>query len=252
MSTPEIKTLTPENIANEHICCAFADKKCQTGYQAKKEWLSHRFDQGYVFKKLDVRGKVFIEYGPAEKAWLPVEAPGYMLIGCFWVSGQYKGQGHGKALYEECLKDASGMNGVVIVAGKDKQPFMSDKKFFVHQGFELCDTADPYFELWYKPLVKSAPVPSFKACAKTAQCDVKQGISVYYSPACPFNDYYVNTELVRVADARGVPLSINRIETMEQAQQHTVPHTIYTVFVNGKFATQHILNEKNFDRFIKP
>ena len=32
--------LTEENMAKEHICCAFSDKKCAAGYELKKEWLT--------------------------------------------------------------------------------------------------------------------------------------------------------------------------------------------------------------------
>ena len=32
-------TLTKENIADEHICCAFSDKKCKDSYELKKAWL---------------------------------------------------------------------------------------------------------------------------------------------------------------------------------------------------------------------
>ena len=99
-------TLTKENIANEHICCAFSDKKCKDSYELKKEWLKKEFDNGYVFRRIDERAKVFIEYGPAEKAWVPVNAPNYLMINCFWVSGKYKGCGHGKALLQSAIDDA--------------------------------------------------------------------------------------------------------------------------------------------------
>ena len=46
-------TLTKENIANEHICCAFSDKKCKDSYELKKEWLKKEFDNGYVFRRID-------------------------------------------------------------------------------------------------------------------------------------------------------------------------------------------------------
>jgi len=45
-------------------------------------------------------------------------------------------------------------------------------------------------------------------------------------------------------------LTEENIENKEQAQKHFVPYTIYSVFKNGKFVTQHILNEKYFDKFI--
>ena len=246
----EIIKLTEENLSDEHICCAFSDKKCADGYQAKKDWLRNNFKDGYTFKKLNVRGKVFIEYVPAEKGWVPVDAPDYMLINCFWVSGRFKGQGHGKALFEECVTDAKGMNGLIVVVANKKQPFMSEKKFFIKQGFSLCDTAAPYFELWYKPFKESAPKPKFKDIARHGTCDVQKGLSVYYTNACPFTEYYVNTELARVAAEKGYPLAIKKLETREQAQNHFVPHTIYSLFLDGKFVTQHIINEKYFDRFI--
>lgn len=248
--SPTIKQVTKENIDDEHICCAFSDKKCIEGYQAKKAWLKNQFDHGYVFKKLDVRGKVFIEYGPAEESWLPIDAPGFMIINCFWVSGRYKGQGHGYALFQECEQGSKNKNGIAVVVANKKQPFMSDKKFFQKQGFSLADTAKPYFELWYKPLKKEAQIPKFKTCAKEGICNVSEGLSVYYTNACPFTEYYVQHELKRVADERGLSLQINKLDR-HKAQNHFVPHTIYSLFYNGKFITQQVLSEKMFDRFIK-
>ena len=79
-----IVTVTKENLETEHICCAISNNNdCQVA--AKKAWLAARFDDGLVFKKGDVRGKCFIEYLPAEKAWSPIEAVGYMYIDCLWV-----------------------------------------------------------------------------------------------------------------------------------------------------------------------
>lgn len=245
-----IVQLTEQNIEEEHICCAISDKKCKEGYEAKKEWLKNQFADGYVFKKLDVRGKVFIEYVPAENAWSPIDALNYMLINCFWVSGQYKGKGYGKRLYQECVKDSKDKNGIIVITGKKKQPFMSEKKFFQKQGFELCDTAEPYFELWYKKFKNDAPTPKFKECVKNGICDNKEGLTVYYTNACPFTEYYVNTELVKVAEEKGKSLKVVKIVSKEQAQRHFVPFTNYTIFNNGKFVTQHILNEKYFDKFI--
>jgi hypothetical protein len=80
-----IITVTKENLEQEHICCAISNNKdCQVA--AKKSWLAERLADGLVFKKGDVRGKCFIEYIPAEKAWCPILADGYMFIDCFWVS----------------------------------------------------------------------------------------------------------------------------------------------------------------------
>ena len=54
--------LTLENIEKEHICCAIGDKKHQAGVTQKKEWIKNKIKDGHVFRKLDARGKVFVEY----------------------------------------------------------------------------------------------------------------------------------------------------------------------------------------------
>lgn len=64
--------LTRENLEKEHLCCAISDKKHQAGVCAKKEWLQARIGEGHVFRKLDAKGKVFIEYAPLETAWVPI------------------------------------------------------------------------------------------------------------------------------------------------------------------------------------
>jgi hypothetical protein len=78
------------NIEREHICCALSsDKKNRERATVKKSWLADRFPEGHVFLKAGIQGKAFIEYGPAEKAWFPLEAPGWLFAQCFWVAGRY-------------------------------------------------------------------------------------------------------------------------------------------------------------------
>ena len=94
--------VTRENIDKEHICCAMSGKQSL----AKKEWLKQRFEEGLVFYRSAERGKCFIEYIPAENAWVPIDAAGWLYINCLWVSGSMKGHGYSSELLEECLRDA--------------------------------------------------------------------------------------------------------------------------------------------------
>ena len=71
--------VTKENIEKEHICCAISNNK-DIQVSSKKAWLFDRFDDGLVFLKSVERGKCFIEYIPAENAWNPIDAEGYMYI----------------------------------------------------------------------------------------------------------------------------------------------------------------------------
>lgn len=247
----DIVKITHQNIKDEHICCGFADKKCSVGYENKKEWMSKQLDYGYTFIKGDVRGKVFIDYSDATKAWAPIEAPGFLMINCFWVSGQYKGTGQGKALLNTFIKDAQGKSGIVALTSTKKMPFLSDREFFKRNGFQLADVAPPYFELWYLKLKDDAPVPKFKPSCKTGTTEHKTGLVVYYSDSCVFTDYYVNTELKRLASERNIPVTIIKIDTLEKAQNHCSPFTIYNVFLDGKFITHHILSNSTFDKYIQ-
>lgn len=171
-------TLTKENIDKEHICCAISDKNCQAGYELKKEWLMKEFANGYVFRRLDARAKVFIEYVPAEYAWLPVTAPNYLMMNCFWVSGQYKGQGHGSNLLQSVIEDAQKQkkNGLVTVVGTKKKPFMSDTKWLLQQGFKEIEKLPYDFSLLAVRFRDDCALAFFNDCVKTGECPDKEGV----------------------------------------------------------------------------
>ena len=84
--------VTRENIEKEHICCAISNNK-DVQVSSKKEWMNKCFDDGLTFIKSVERGKCFIEYIPAENAWVPIIAPGYMYIDCFGFQVLLKGMG---------------------------------------------------------------------------------------------------------------------------------------------------------------
>ncbi|MFP4363513.1 MAG: GNAT family N-acetyltransferase [Spirochaetia bacterium] len=244
----EYLRVTKENLKDEHICCGFSDKKCSQGYEEKKDWLAQRIDSGYAFLKLPVRGKVFIEYSPAETAMAPITAPGYTVINCFWVSGRFKGQGHGKALLEKCIAVSKDTNGILAVVGKKKLPFLSDKKFLMHRGFSVVDTALEKFELLCLKFDPSAPDPRFTDSAKTGKTEYTEDVVVYYSNRCPFTPYYAGTVLKEIAENRGLSFRAVHTATQTEAEQLPAPASIYSVFYKGTFLTQEILTEKKFDK----
>ena len=99
----EYINLTLENIDKEHICCAIGDPKHQNGVDSKKEWIKNKLKDGHVFRKLNARGKAFIEYEPIETAWVPINGKNYEYIYCLWVAGSFKGKGIGKELLDNPL-----------------------------------------------------------------------------------------------------------------------------------------------------
>lgn len=232
-------TLDSGTIESEHICCAFSDKKCVDGYRLKKEWLKQEFQNGYVFKRLDERAKVFIEYGPAENAWVPISAPGFMHIGCFWVSGKYKKKGHGKRLLQGVVEAAKEqqMKGLVTVAGLKKYHFMSDTKWLQRNGFTIVDQLPSGFCLLAMDFGGGDGLCCFNECTKKDGVVSKRGCVAYYSNRCPYTEYHVTTSLVEACAKRDIPLEIIKLETREQAQSSPTPATIFTLFVDGEFVT---------------
>ena len=247
--------LTPDNIDKEHICCAISDKKCKDSYEQKKDWLKKEFDNGYVFRRINARAKVFIEYGPAEKGWVPVDAPNYLLVNCFWVSGQYKKKGYGKELLRLAIEDAKnqGKDGLVTVVGTKKFHFMSDTKWLLKQGFESCEKLSSGFSLLVKKINPKANNPEFKDTVKSGECDEKNGLVVYYSNRCPFSEYHVTTSLIETAEKRKLPLKVVKLDTLEKAQSAPTPATIFSLFYNGKFITTDLSScmDSRFDKVIE-
>ena len=235
--------VTRENIDKEHICCAMSGKQSF----AKKEWLKQRFEEGLVFYRSAERGKCFIEYIPAENAWVPIDAAGWLYINCLWVSGSMKGHGYSSELLEKCLRDAKaqGKNGVCILCAEGrKREFLADPKFLTHKGFKVSDTSDCGINLMYLPLAESAQSPKFKACAKHPKVE-EDGFVLYYTDQCPYTYYWV-PKVQEAAKEHGIPFKTIHITEKETAQNVPAPVTTYALFRDGKFVTQSIQSDKKF------
>ena len=53
----EFVNLTPDNLAQEHLCCIIRTKKPHPGVEAKRTWLAERLKEGHVFRKLNIKGR---------------------------------------------------------------------------------------------------------------------------------------------------------------------------------------------------
>ena len=235
--------ITRENIDGEHICCAMSGKQALQ----KKEWLKQRLDEGLVFYRSEERGKCFIEFIPAELAWAPIEAEGYLYIDCLWVAGAMQGHGYAADLLAECIRDAKeqGRKGLCILSSEGrKREFLSHPKYLAYKGFAVADTSECGINLMYLPLAQDAEPPRFKACAKHPTVE-ESGFVLYYTDQCPFTYYWV-PRVEEAARAYRVPLKVIHITDREQAQSVPAPVTTYALFKDGKFLTQSIQTDKKF------
>ena len=245
----ELVKLTHDNIDQEHICCAISSSK-DVQVLSKKNWLKERLDEGLVFLKGSVRGKCFIEYIPAEYAWAPIQAEGYMYIDCLWVSGQFKGHGHSNLLLNACIEDskAKGKKGLVVLSSRKKMGFLSDPKYMEYKGFKTADISDPYFELLYLPFEEGAEQPRFHSTVREHSA-LPKGFALYYTNQCPFTAKYVPV-LEEMARARSAVFLAVHIQTREAAQSAPSPFTTFSLFYDGQLVTHEILSEKKFDKIL--
>ena len=245
----EYVKVTKENIETEHICCAISNNK-DVQVSSKKSWLSERFDDGLVFLKSTERGKCFIEYIPAEHAWVPIDADGYTYIDCLWVSGSFKGHGYSNDLLDACVNDSKeqGRKGLCILSSEKKKPFLADPKYLKYKGFTVCDEADNGIQLWYLPFDKNADRPVFKPCAKHPHVD-EDGFVLYYTYQCPFNAKYVPI-VEQTAKENGIKFKAIRLQSREEAQNAPTPVTTYALFYNGKYITNEQMNDTKKKKII--
>ena len=232
--------ITEENIDAEHICCAMSNRQSDR----KKDWLKERFRDGLVFYRSEARGKCFIEYIPAEKAWHPIDADGYMHIDCLWVSGSLKGHGYSNDLLNACIDDAKrqGKKGLCILSSAKKKGFLADPGYLRYKGFAVADESDVGIQLYYLPFREGEEPPRFRPCAKHPHVS-EDGFVLFYSDQCPYTYYWV-PRLAAAAEEHGIPLKVVRIDTLAAAQNAPSPVTNFTLFRNGAFVTHEILSEK--------
>ena len=157
----------------------FLIKNIKVGVATKKNWLRERIAEGHIFRKLDEKGKVFIEYAPLETAWVPVHGDNYLYIYCLWVAGSFKGKGYAKSLIEYCINDAKekGKAGVCVLSSKKKKPFLTDKKFLLKYGFEVVDTVKDEYELL--ALSFNGEKPYFSESVKEMKISSEE-LTIYY------------------------------------------------------------------------
>ena len=245
----EYINLNLDNIDKEHICCAIGDPKHQIGVDKKKEWIKSKLKDGHIFRKLNARGKTFIEYEPIETAWVPIIGKNYEYIYCLWVAGSFKGKGIGKELLEYAINDAKekGKSGICTLVSKKKKPFIGDKKFFEHFNFQVVDTINDYELVALK--FNDDETPKFSESAKKMEIDNKD-FTIYYSNECPYVEYEVN-ELSEYANKNNIRINFIKIDSLDKAKNAPCIFNNWANFYQGKFISNIILNANALEKLLK-
>jgi len=241
--------LTTENLDNEHLCCIIRSKKPHQGIEAKRQWLSKRLDEGHVFRKLNAKATVFIEYAPLETAWVPIIGDNYYYVYCLWVSGSYKEKGYGKLLMEYCLADAKekGKSGICMLGAQKQKSWLSDQLFAKKFGFEVVDTTNNGYELL--ALSFDGTMPKFAQNVKNLEIESKE-LTIYYDMQCPY--IYQNIEMIKQhCEMNDVPVSFIHVDTLQKAKELPCVFNNWCVFYKGNFETVNLLNIDYLKRILK-
>lgn len=245
----QFKNLTAENLAGEHVCCIIRSKKPHPGIDAKRAWLADRLKEGHVFRKLDAKATVFIEYAPLETAWVPIVGDNYLYLYCLWVAGDCKGKGYGRVLMEYCLADARarGKSGVCMLGAGKQKAWLSDQAFAKGYGFQTVDTTPNGYELL--ALSFDGTAPRFAQNAKLQAID-SQELTIYYDFQCPY--VYQTVEAIRrYCETNAVPVSFRQVDTLQKAKQLPCVFNNWGVFYKGKFETVNLLDLAALQRILK-
>lgn len=241
--------LNSENISDEHLCCIIRSRVIHPGVESKRAWLCERLKEGHVFRKLNEKATVFIEYAPLETAWTPIVGENYLYIYCLWVSGKYKGHGYGKALMNYCIEDAKlkGKSGVCMLGSVKQKAWLSDQSFAKEYGFNVVDTTNNGYQLL--ALSFDGTKPKFTDNAKNETVENKD-LTIFYDMQCPY--IYQNIEkLEQYCKENDIPISLNKIETLEQAKNLPCVFNNMAVFYKGIFKTVNLIDENYLKRIMK-
>ncbi len=241
--------LTAENLITEHLCCIIRSKKIHQGVEAKRQWLSERLKEGHVFRKLNAKATVFIEYAPLEIAWVPVIGDNYYYLYCLWVSGEYKGKGYGKALIEYCISDAKekGKAGICMLGSNRQKHWLSDQAFAKKFGFKVVDTTDDGYELL--ALSFGGTTPKFIQNVKTHKIK-NQDLTIYYDTQCPY--IYQNVEIIKqYCETNNIPVSLIQVNTLKKAKELPCVFNNWAVLYKGNFETVNLLDIESLKRILK-
>ncbi len=156
------------------------------------------------------------------------------------MAGSFKGKGIGKELLEYAINASKekGKSGICTLVSKKKKPFIGEKKFFEHYGFEVIDSIADYELLALK----------FDDNARNMKID-NQDFTIYYSNECPYVEYEVK-ELTEYAKENNIKINFIKIDSLEKAKNAPCIFNNWANFYKGEFISNTILNANSFEKLI--
>ena len=249
MNNLKLVDITPENVMEHGLFCIKNVKNPE--FVLKKDWFQQSFKEGLRIKILyndDGKQIGFIEYLPADFAWRPVEAPGYMFIHCMFIYLiKDKEKGYGSFLMQACEEDArrQNMKGVCVMTSNGT--FIADKRLFQKNGYTETDKLERY-ELMVKKFNSVSKDPQLIDWTKDRE--KFQGWHLIYADQCPWHHKSVEA-LKEVAQEAGIDLKIKKLKTWQEAKSAPSGFGVFSLLYNGKLLEDHYLSATRFKNILK-
>ncbi|AKA34250.1 GNAT family N-acetyltransferase [Flagellimonas lutaonensis] len=249
MDPINIISVTPQNVKEQTLFCV--KDITNPGFENKRIWFEKRYAEGLRMKILKGENDKmigFIEYVPAEYAWRPLDADGFMFIHCMYVySKKDRNKGYGSTLINEAEKDAKarGMAGVCVMASKGA--WIADKGIFEKNGFQQVDKKGR-FELLSKKWDAKAPDP--KLHDWTVQQKKYKGWHLLYADQCPWHEKSVEA-LLNTAMDYDIDLKVIKLKTAKEAKNAPSGYGVFSLLHNGKLLEDHYISATRFRNILK-
>ncbi len=243
-----ISDVTPENAREEGFFCI--KMSTNRGFESKRGWFCEAHPEGLRVKILrdeDGRQIMFIEYLPAELAWRPVNAPGYMFIHC--ISGARKvdrGLGHASLLIGACEDEARSLRKSGVAVMTSDGPWMASMGVFVKNGYSVVDRRGR-FELLAKTFDAAAETPTLHNWEERHKD--YPGWHLIYADQCPWHDKSAR-DLTDEARAHGIELQVTKLTSAAEAQRAPSGFGVFSLVCDGELIEDHYISRTRFKNIL--
>ncbi len=239
-----IITVTPDNLDKHGFFCKMSARE-SSAWQAKRDWVMARFEEGMQLRLLGDGERGFIEFMPGAKCWRAIDdAEDYVVIHCLWVVGKSRGKRFARDLLGEVDDWArdNGYHGVAALTSRGN--WLIAPGVLEHHGFRRVDSCGEGFELqakshglYHTPRLSGAWAQKAEACGP--------GVTVLRSAQCPYLEDAA-AKARTAAESLGLPFKEVLLESAEDVRRKSpTPYGTYALVKDGKCISYHYLLEKD-------
>ncbi len=248
MNELKLIDVTPDNIMEHGLFCIKNVKSPE--FAKKKDWFIDNYKNGLLIKILyneNDKQTGYIEYIPADFAWRPVDATGFMLIQCMFIYAKKdKNKGYGAFMVKACEEDAKKQNMKGICTMTSDGTFIANKQLFIKNGYSQVDKLERY-ELMVKKFDPNSEDPQLIDWTKDRE--EYQGWHLIYADQCPWHHKSVEA-LQEVATEHDIALNITKLHSSQKAKNAPSGFGVFSLLHNGKLLEDHYLSSTRFKNIL--